>query len=283
MKYMKYLNGYNNYYIARDLNNDSHLVKEEVDTSVFENDFYHDHKDIFFTFCSLTHKTYPHGTEADVLRFIKHNLNKDKHGNFYIRIGESKTMFTSHLDSATSIPSKVKLVTYEEKKQKFVGTDGSTILGADDKAGVTVMLYMIEHNVPGLYYFFVGEERGGVGSYNLSMECDNILENIERCVAFDRYGYNSVITHQMMSRCCSDIFADALCAEFKKQGLELRKDDTGIFTDSANFINIIRECTNISVGYFHEHTKREFQNITYLEQLCNAVLNIDWENLPSHK
>lgn len=280
---MKYLNGYNNYFIARNLNDDSHLVKEEVDTSVFENDFYHDHKDIFYTFCSLTHKTYPHGTEPDVLRFIKHNLNTDKHGNFYIRIGESNTMFTSHLDSATGKAEKVKLVTYESNKQKFVGTDGSTILGADDKAGVTVMLYMIENNIPGLYYFFVGEERGGVGSYNLSQEYDDILENIERCIAFDRYGYNSVITHQMMSRCCSDTFADALCAEFKNQGIELRKDDTGIFTDSANFINIINECTNISVGYFHEHTKREFQNITYLEQLCNAVLNIDWENLPSHK
>lgn len=281
---MKYINGYNNYFIARDLNNESHLIKEEVDTSIFENDFYHDHKDVFYTFCSLTHKTYPYGTEADVLKYIKHPLNVDNHGNYYIKIGESKTMFSSHLDSATLISGKVKLVTYKQNENKIVGTDGGTILGADDKAGVTVMLYMIEHNIPGLYYFFIGEERGGIGSSKLSSEDNNeILKDIKRCVAFDRYGYNSVITHQMMDRCCSDKFADALCEEFNKQGLNLQKDDTGIFTDSANFVNMIQECTNISVGYFHEHTKREYQNITYLEQLCEAVLNIDWENLPSHK
>jgi putative aminopeptidase FrvX len=281
---MKYLNGYNNYYIARDLYNDSELVKEEVDTSIFEKNFYHNHKDVFFTFCSLTHKTYPHGTEADVLKYIKHPLKVDNHGNYFIKIGESKTMFSSHLDSAAHATVDVKLLTYEKDKHKFIGTDGTSILGADDKAGVTVMLYMIENNIPGLYYFFIGEERGGIGSHDLSLEMDNEnLKNIKRCIAFDRYGYNSVITHQMMDRCCSDIFADALCKEFNKHGLNLRKDDTGIFTDSANFVNRIQECTNISVGYFHEHTKREFQNITYLEQFCEAVLNIDWEKLPSHK
>ena len=284
MKYMKYLNGYNNYFIARNLNDESHLIKEEIDTKVFEaNDFDHNHMDIFYTFCSLTHKTYPYGTEADVLKYIKHPLNIDNHGNYYIKIGESKTMFSSHLDSATSVAGKVNLVTYTHNENKFVGTDGGTILGADDKAGVTVMLYMIEHNIPGLYYFFIGEERGGVGSYKLSQNDNKILENIERCIAFDRYGYNSVITHQMMSRCCSDKFADALCEVFNKQGLKLQKDDTGIFTDSANFTHMIQECTNISVGYFHEHSKREYQNITYLEQLCKAVLNIDWDKLPSHK
>ena len=39
-----------------------------------------------------------------------------------------------------------------------------TILGADDKAGMVILLYMIEKKIPGLYYFFIGEEVGCIGS-----------------------------------------------------------------------------------------------------------------------
>jgi hypothetical protein len=74
-----------------------------------------------------------------------------------------------------------------------------------------------------------------------------------------------------------------MCTHLKRQGLKYKKDDTGIFTDSANFIGIIKECINISVGYFHEHTKREYQNITFLEKLCDACAKINWDNLPDQK
>ena len=277
---MKYLNNFN-YFIT---NKEVRLTKEEVNTSVFENNFLHDHTDVFYTFCSLTHKTYPHGTEPDVLKFIKHSLQEDEYGNYFMRIGESKTMFASHLDSATSKSSNVKLITYTKENNKYISTDGKTILGADDKAGVTVMLYMIEHQVPGLYYFFIGEELGGLGSNNLSNDIDHVnLKGIDRCISFDRNGYNSIITHQMTKPCCSDLFADNLCEQFNQFGLQLKKDNTGIFTDSANFVNSISECTNISVGYFNEHTKREYQNISYLEKLCKAAIKIKWESLPVNK
>jgi hypothetical protein len=45
------------------------------------------------------------------------------------------------------------------------------------------------------------------------------------------------------------------------------------------FIQNINECTNVSIGYFNEHTNNEYQNITFLENLCKACVNIDWENL----
>jgi hypothetical protein len=266
-----------------DIYGEDKIIKEDIDTSIYENEFIFDHKNIFQTFCSLVHRTYPYGTEEVALNYIGHDLNKDKHGNFFVKIGESNTMFSSHLDSATSKVSKVELVTYIDKNEKFISTKGNTILGADDKAGVTIMLYMIENKIPGLYYFFIGEESGGIGSYKLATNNNNSLKNIKRCVAFDRRGYNSVITHQMMSRCCSDVFANALCEEFNKHGMKLRKDDTGIFTDSANFVGLIPECTNISVGYYNEHTSKEYQNLTYLENLCEAVLKVDWENLPTVK
>jgi len=269
---MKYLNNFN-YFTHQG------LMKEAVDTSIFENYIFNP-KNIFETFCSLTQKTYPYGTEEEVLKWIDIPLQKDEYGNYFIKIGESNTMFTSHFDTACSKQNPVNLITFEKDNDRFITTDGKTILGADDKAGVTIMLYMIENKIPGLYYFFIGEERGGIGSIALASNKNHQnLNGIKKCISFDRRGYTSIITHQLFESCCNDNFADALCQEFIKNGINMQKDDTGIFTDSANFIGIIENCTNISVGYFNEHSTQEYQNISYLEKISQACLKINWEKL----
>ena len=61
----------------------------------------------------------------------------------------------------------------------------------------------------------------------------------------------------------------------------MKPDDTGIYTDSASFIDDIPECTNVSVGYFNEHTGKERQNISFLKRLCEASVKIDWSSLPT--
>ena len=58
-------------------------------------------------------------------------------------------------------------------------------------------------------------------------------------------------------------------------------DPTGIYTDSASFIDDISECTNISVGYENEHTGKELQNMTFLAKLCEASTKVDWDSLPA--
>lgn len=145
------------------------------------------------------------------------------------------------------------------------------------------MLYMMAHNVPGLYYFFLGEERGGVGSRLVAGDFDEIehLKNIQRCISFDRRKTGSVITSQYGRVCCSDEFGSALCREYNSNGMKLSLDNTGIFTDSASFIDNIPECTNISVGYDHEHTFTEIQNITFLEKIAKASANVEWSKLPT--
>jgi hypothetical protein len=253
----------------------------EVDMTPFQEKFIYNPKDVTYTFKSLCYQTYPYGTEEAILKFIDIPLEADDFGNYYIKIGESNTMFTSHFDSACKIQDKVKILSFQKEEYTFLCSDGSTILSGDDKAGVTVMLYMIAHNIPGLYYFFVGEEVGGIGSGLLSKNYDKFdyLKGIKKCISFDRRNYHSIITHQSLTRTCSDEFAESLCQELINQGLHYELDNTGAFTDSANFINVINECTNISVGYFKEHTTGEYVNITFLEQLCKACINIDWENL----
>jgi putative aminopeptidase FrvX len=239
-------------------------------------------------FLELTSKTYPHGTEHNIFPLLPNFLKSDEFGNLYHQIGENpSTMFTSHLDTASYVDQTVKHVFDGD----MIYTDGKSILGADDKAGVVVLLYMIEHNIPGLYFFFVGEERGCIGSRKVaSSHKNNPLTHINKVISFDRRGYNSVITHQLSGRSCSNEFAKELSIELNEKsknlfdkGFEYEPDSTGIYTDSAQFIDIYSECTNISVGYHNEHSHHESQNIEHLRKLCETVVKIDWEILKNYR
>lgn len=258
-------------------------VVEEVGKKIVVPKFNYNPKDPRSTFLSLVTKTYPYGNEEQVLTFLP-SLQKDRHGNYYKIIGTNpQTMFTSHLDTADREQKIVNLLSKEENGDEIIYTDGNSILGADDKAGVTVMLYMMSHNIPGLYYFFIGEERGGIGSNALAADYDryDYLRNIKRCVSFDRRKTISVITSQLGRVCCSNEFGNALCKEYSKSGINLSLDPTGIYTDSASFLDEISECTNISVGYENEHTGRELQNMTFLTKLCKASISVNWNSLPT--
>jgi len=230
-------------------------------------------------FLELTSRTYPHGTEELVFPLLDSRLQKDEFGNLFIQIGESDVMFTSHLDTATSANTKVNHVFVD----KYIKTDGTSILGADDKAGVTIMLHMIENNIPGLYYFFLGEEVGCVGSRKVAAkQKTEKIEGINKVISFDRRGNDSVITFQSSQRCCSDGFGEALSKQLNlaDDTFSYKNDPTGILTDSIQFISIYSECTNISVGYQSEHTFSETQDIEHLEKLAEACLKVDWNNLP---
>jgi hypothetical protein len=230
-------------------------------------------------FLELTSRTYPHGTEEDVFPLLNSELQKDEFGNLFIKIGESDVMFTSHLDTATSALTQVNHVF----DGKIIKTDGKSILGADDKAGVTIMLYMIENKIPGLYYFFLGEEVGCVGSRKVAnVQKDQKIEGINKVISFDRRGNDSVITFQSSQRCCSDVFGEALSKQLNlaDDSFSYKNDPTGILTDSVQFIKIYSECTNISVGYRSEHTFSEQQDIEHLTKLAEACLLVDWNGLP---
>ena len=262
-------------------------------------------------FLQLTKSRTPKGTEENVIKLIpEFKFEKDEFDNFYYIIKKedgtfSNTMFTSHLDTIDRGPfsysdkkwdtvNRVWIYNDDTVKDNksithvidgdFIKTDGNTNLGADDKAGVVLMLNLMSENVPGLYYFFMGEESGCVGSSNLSRKFEEkvkegILPKVNKCISFDRRGYDSVITNQSGRDCCSDEFAKELSEQLNEYGFWYEPDNSGIYTDSAEFTDVIEECTNLSVGYFSEHTTSEKQDIEFLELLGVVLTKIDWENL----
>lgn len=193
------------------------------------------------------------------------------------RHGTSRTLFVAHVDTVHHKDGKNKI-----RKTKTHWYAKGDVLGADDGAGVALLMHMIHHDVPGYYIFTQGEERGGIGATYLAKEKKDLLAQFDRAIAFDRRGLDSVITHQGWGRCCSDEFGSALCYELGKANDNMMhlNDDTGVYTDTAEFTEIIPECTNISVGYDHEHSQREELNLVYYQQLSSAVLLVDWESLP---
>lgn len=188
---------------------------------------------------------------------------------------ESTTLFVAHLDSVHREDGPNPVI-YEEDIGWMYKEDG-TPLGADDGAGVWVLYKMIEAGVPGTYLFTVGEECGGVGAKWMAENASEFLGTFDRAIEFDRRGTTSVITHQGFGRCCSDEFAWALAT---KLGMDFKPDDTGVYTDTAEFTEIIPECTNISCGYDHEHSGRETLDVRFLETLLTVCLALDWSSLP---
>jgi hypothetical protein len=156
---------------------------------------------------------------------------------------------------------------------------GGVPLGADDAAGVSILAAMIG-TVPGYYIFTRGEECGGLGSSFLADNYPELLAEFDRAIAFDRRGTGDVITHQARGRCASDEFAWALADALNGAGLMYAPSDAGIYTDTAEFTGLIPECTNLSVGYYAEHSAKEWLDTAHHAALLRAALGINWDALP---
>lgn len=209
----------------------------------------------------------------------------DGYGNILVTVGEEPptTMFSSHTDTV----HKAKATgTYKlAGKNGWLTVKGGGVLGADCGTGIWIMLNLIAAKVPGLYVFHRDEEIGGGGSSFIAKHHPGLMEGIKHCIAFDRKATSHVITHQGGSRCCSDAFAEAFAGQLNGliPGAEFEGNDGGSFTDSANYTHLIPECTNLSVGYYDQHTQQECQDLPFATRLVNALIRVDYTALPAER
>ena len=219
--------------------------------------------------------------EAHIPAHLFPKYGYDKAGNLHVdaRVNPTnRTLFVAHVDTVHRDEGANKI-------RKTAGkwyADGAP-LGADDGAGVAILMHLLCGGVPAYYVFTQGEECGGIGAKHLAKD-EALLSQFDRAIAFDRRGIDSVITHQGYGRCCSDEFAQALADELSSGNvLMYLGDDTGIYTDTAEFVDVIPECTNISVGYMYEHSDKEELNIHHFVALADAVLTLPWDSLPTKR
>lgn len=217
------------------------------------------------------------GERKFINRFIRPlGVGEDEYGNLIKTVGENpRVLWSSHTDTVHNDGSRRQ--TIREDRHGIIKVEKSSCLGADNAAGVWMMIEMIRAGVPGLYIFHREEEWGGGGSDYIATKTPHILKGIDYAIAFDRRGSTSIITHQWDGRCCSDEFALALAAGL---GMKHKLDSNGSYTDTANYTELIPECTNVSVGFLNEHTHYESLNTQYLERLLEAVKRLDVNALP---
>ena len=208
-------------------------------------------------------------------------VHTDAVGNLHIdtRVSPTnRTLFVAHVDTVhrDQGPNKIR------KTATHWHADGAP-LGADDGAGCAMLMHLLHAGVPAYYLFTQGEECGGIGARHVATQRD-FLSEFDRAIAFDRRGIDSVITHQGYGRTASDAFAEALSNALNADDtLMYLPDHTGVYTDTAEFIDVIPECTNISVGYYYEHSERECLDIIHFQALAERVVRINWDALPTDR
>ena len=204
-------------------------------------------------------------------------INSDAFGNYFIKIGKNPTnIFTSHTDSvhyesgyqATQVVGN-HLMLKDQSSNKL------TCLGADDASGMFLMFRLIEIQKPSLYIFYRSEEVGGLGSLYYTKNNEEALKKYDSVISLDRKGTQDVISHQG-SRTASDAFCDSLASQL---GPKWERSSKGLFTDSANHVDINSENTNLSTGYTFAHSRFESLNITHLIDLLKSLIMLDFSKL----
>lgn len=225
----------------------------------------------------------------EVVNSFSPNMVTDSFGNQYCQIGrqEPQVMFASHTDTVHWSDGVQNIYLDEDKGHIFAYSEknDTNCLGADDGVGVWLMYEMIRAGVPGLYVFHRGEECGGKGARHIVSKEKHIFNNIQAVISFDRKGYNEVITHQAGKQCCSVLHGKQLAKLFTESHGELNYEisKNGVYTDSKEYSSVVSECTNIGVGYFHQHSKDEFQDLRFALHLRKALIRINWETLKFHR
>jgi hypothetical protein len=199
-----------------------------------------------------------------------HNLWVDLRGE-----SGSRTLFAAHLDTAEFSKVEGTIPLFFNPTGEWIHSGGKHIIGADDGAGIAILIALLQAKVPALYVFTQGEECGGDAARNAAS--DPCLNDIDRCIAFDRKGTKDIVADQARGILASHAFVDALSAQ-------LGMGHTwalGSYTDSSEWDAKVKEIVNVSVGYESAHTVNEKLNYTYFRKLRAAVLKVDWESLPT--
>lgn len=265
--------------------------------------------------CLLRHRT-PYKHEDYIAKIVRNvsartadHISTDSHGNVKVQVFSKgkeipKVLFNAHMDTVHTQPGYQALWISKDRTQLVAGASKDSksgqgkvldrsILGADDKTGVFILLRMIHSKVPGTYMFWVGEERGMIGAKGKMKDEPDFFKKFDHAIEFDRMNKFDIINSQRGQKSTSDEFSKELSERFNDLWIKhidsdgkkamLFKPARGTATDTAEMMKVIPECTNISVGYYNQHTNREYQDIDHLKKLLKIIPKLNWEGLPAKR
>ena len=213
---------------------------------------------------------------------LQPQFTHDYFGNMWATIGTGGDLFIAHMDTVDSVShagaTKPLFINNAGVVNLGVNPPKGMCLGADDGAGVWLLLELMNAGVAGTYVLTVGEESGRHGMQHLMMTKPELFEGHTLCVSFDRRGTTDILTHQCGARVASDEAALALSEAIGIPRLTPSPD--GAFTDNELLAGEVSEIFNVSCGYADAHTNKESLDTVFLTSLRDALLRVDWGSIP---
>ena len=184
--------------------------------------------------------------------------DKIYHTQDYILCGEGNIpiMLIAHLDTVFKVSPQS--IYYDTEQQVMWSPQG---LGADDRAGVFLILKLLQAGYRPSICFTMGEEKGGLGALALIRQFPKAPWPLKYIIELDRQGANDCVFYG----CDNQAFTDYV-------------EEFGFLTDYGTFTDISHICpmwkvagVNLSVGYLNEHSQIETLHIKalYIHILSN--------------
>jgi len=206
------------------------------------------------------------GNEGRIRKYVREQLlpyvdrmTVDQAGNLLAikKYGQGPTvLINAHLDTVEEIDSMRTIV-----KQQHIWTSSEGILGADDRAGINVLLGIAktltkkQFNGTIKYIFTVEEEIGLCGARVLD---ESFLWDIDMAFVVDRrHTSDIVVSRGEAARFCTVSFARAIERVAALEEFSDWKTTPGGSSDTAIWASHGIQSVNLSAGYDFEHTDME--------------------------
>lgn len=197
--------------------------------------------------------------------FLFYNANSDEEYTHRIPI-----LLVAHLDTVPELFNEppehiVRSSWYSSETEKVIDNyvyDQEVGLGADDRAGVLAILSLVHAGYHPDILFTLGEETGGAGAQEFVNWYPPTLNFAWKCVIeLDRQSDGEAVYYG----CTNEHFQDVISSfGFSKQ--------SGTFSDISIICpKLVVAGVNLSIGYFHEHTLKEYLDIAAWEKTVERL------------
>lgn len=216
--------------------------------------------------------------QTELFEHIVHKVSKNNKYNITVFhksgiIVEPKSvnkysLICSHLDTIND-SKKIKLQNSDiEINGDIIRLSQSSLakcLGGDDRCGVYTALQLINLGFPFGFAFFCDGEVGCIGSSMLAKDIDE-NESITAFIGLDRRGLDNVAVYGYNNSDLINLFENEGYIE-----VDGSITDVSVLSEQSSR-NLA--CVNLSVGYYNEHTKREFINIYGIQKAIKTLIKL---------
>lgn len=178
---------------------------------------------------------------------------------YIVALGDTPIGLVAHMDTVHRTP--VAQLFYDKEQNVMWSPQG---IGADDRAGVYSIIELTTRGLMPTIILTTDEEVGGLGAIALVSDISTPPVPINFLIELDRQGRNDSVYYD----CDNRLFEKYI-------------NHYGFVSDWGSFSDISYiapawgiAAVNLSVGYFNEHSVKEYLNVGYMYETIDKVENI---------